>query len=75
MNNKDKGLANVWLGVCFVAIGLVDMFGRSSGRPTGKWSVIFGPLFDSFGPKGPAMAWIAIGMGFVIFGFVLKGKK
>lgn len=75
MNNKDKGLANIGLGVCGVVLGLEKMFGQSFGRPTGKWSVIFGPLFDSFGPKGPALASIAIGMVFVIFGLVLRGKK
>lgn len=75
MNNKDKGLASIGIGLCSLVFGSVDLLWVSSARPTGRWSLIFGPLFDSFGPAGPAMASMVIGIGLIFFGFVLRSKK
>jgi hypothetical protein len=75
MNNKDKGNADIGIGVCAVVLGLVKLSESSSVRPTGRWSLIFGPLFDSFGAYGPAMASLAIGGGLIIYGFFLRSKK
>ena len=75
MNNKDKGNANIGIGACSLVLGLVKMLEPSSGRPTGRWSLIFGPLFDTFGPSGPAVASILVGAALIFFGIFLRGKK
>lgn len=74
MNNKDKGNANIGIGFVGLVLGLVKLFEPPSIRPTGRWSIIFGPLFDSFGPAGPAAAFIAIGFLLIIFGIFLRCK-
>jgi hypothetical protein len=75
MNNKDKGNANIGIVICALVLGLVKLPESSSTRPTGRWSLIFGPLFDSFGSCGPAIATLAIGGGLIIFRFFLRGKN
>lgn len=75
MNNKDKGNAHIVIGAVAVLLGVLDMASLSSARPTGRWSLIFGPLFDSFGPMGPAIAHIGIGVLLVALGFFYRGKK
>ena len=75
MNNKDMGLANIGIGVCGCVLGLVELINPPTTRPTGRWSLIFGPLFDSFGPSGPAMTWFAVGVALIVFGTFLWSKK
>lgn len=75
MNNKDKGLAFFGLGGCLLVLGLAKFFDTSSLRPTGRWSLVFGPLFDAFGPPGPALGFIALGAAFACVGYVLRSKK
>ena len=75
MNNKDKGNAHIGIGAVAVVFGILEFASMSQTRPTGRWSLIFGPLFDSFGPSGPALAHFFIGILFIIFGFFLRGKK
>ena len=75
MNDKDKGNAHIALGGCSLLFGLLDLTKTSVTRPTGRWSVIFGPLFDAFGPSGPAMASVVIGIVLIFFGIVLRSKK
>jgi hypothetical protein len=75
MDNKDKGNAHIGLGAVSLTLGMVKVAYPSEQPPTGRWSLIFGPLFDSFGPMGPAIAFVAIGFLLVIFGFFLRSKK
>ena len=75
MNNKDKGNAHIVIGAAVVLLGVLDVARLTSGRPTGRWSVIFGPLFDSFGPMGPAIAYVGIGMVLVALGFFYRRQK
>jgi hypothetical protein len=75
MDNKDKGNAHIGIGAVAMVFGILEFFSMSPTRPTGRWSLIYGPLFDSFGPIGPALAHVFIGMLFIIFGFILRGKK
>ncbi|MDP1690701.1 MAG: hypothetical protein Q8L49_01845 [Burkholderiaceae bacterium] len=75
MNNKDKGLAFIGIGACLVVLALANLIQPSPARPTGRWSLIFGPLFDAFGPLGPALAFAGLGAGFALVGYILRGKK
>lgn len=75
MNNWDKGNAYAGLGGVSLVLGLVKLAYPSSDRPTGRWSLIYGPLFDYFGPLGPAIAFVAFGVMLIVFGFFLRSKK
>jgi hypothetical protein len=43
-----------------LVLGLIKLVDPPSVRPTGRWSVMYGPLFDSFGPVEPAAAFIVL---------------
>jgi hypothetical protein len=75
MDNKDKGNANIGIGLCFLVLGMTQIAYSSSTRPTGRWSFVLGPLFDSFGQLGPPMFFIIFGVLFVVFGLSLRSRK
>lgn len=75
MNRRDKAIGYLALGVCLVAIGLFDVAQPTSGRPTGRWSFLLGPLFDVFGLVGPGMFSVAVGLVFGVAGLLLWRKK
>jgi hypothetical protein len=75
MNHNDKSLANIAVGLCVLVVGISNLLDPPLVRPSGRWSAIFGPLFDAFGTNGPALALVAIGVVFIVFGIILRGKK
>jgi hypothetical protein len=75
MDKKEKANVYVGLGICSAALGFVKFAEPSSVRPTGRWSFIYGPLFDAFGQSGPAMAFVFIGAVFIGLGLFLRSKK
>jgi hypothetical protein len=74
-DKKNNGNGYVGLGLCSLVLGLVKLAELPSVRPTGRWSLIFGPLYDSFGPSGPAISSIFIGLVLIGIGFFLRSKK
>lgn len=46
-------------------MALHEWLSPTLARPTGKWSFVFGPLWDRWGSGGIIGAWI--GMGLVAF--------
>lgn len=75
MNNKEKGNGNIGIGLCGVILGIAKLISPSLERPTGRWSFIFGPLFDLFGVSGVGLINVIIGVTFIYFGFYLRRKK
>ena len=59
-----SGLRRHWdaalTGFCFLVIGLVELSGPNV-RPTGRWKLIGGLLWDAYGNAGVAMIWWTIG--------------
>jgi hypothetical protein len=75
MSNKDQGNAFIGLGLVGLIGEIFDLIYSEPSRPTGRWSLVFGPLFDSFGFIGLSVIYLFIGFIFVIFGLFLRGKK
>jgi len=64
-----------------LAVGLIALLMACSEflnpqltRPTGRWSFLFGPIWDAFGPTGLAAYWALAGLVFLAVD-VVKGKK
>lgn len=72
MNHKDWQRANIAIGSIVIALGLFNEFFGKGERPTGRWSVIFGPIFDSFGAHGLNATQILIGLVFIFFAIFKK---
>jgi len=53
----DAGLT----GFCFFVIGLIELY-KPNVRPTGRWRLIGGFLWDAFGNAGIAMIFWLIGV-------------
>ena len=75
MNNKDKGNVGIGIGLVFLVLGLTQIAYPSGGRPTGRWSFMLSPIFDTFGQLGPSIIYIGLGVLLVIVGFSLRSKK
>jgi len=70
----DKAGAKVFariMGIVLLALGVVTLWQRS-GRPTGNWSWLTGPIFDVAGNVGIALFYGALGLFLLLVGLRTK---
>lgn len=76
MNNIISWLKhNVYIllaAAVFFVIGLLEIF-KPEVRPSGRWQIITGPLWDSFGNLGLSFFTWALG-GIVVIGLIFRRK-
>lgn len=63
------------MGLLLILYGAYILMTKESGRPTGKWALVFGPIHDSFGNFGIAMAWMVTGVALALLGLLYKGDE
>jgi hypothetical protein len=72
MNSKS----NIFIGIGLVSwsLGIANYFNPTKNRPTGKWSLILGPIWDKWGASGLVGYWIAFGAILILIGYVLRRR-
>jgi hypothetical protein len=60
--------ANAWAGIGVLLLIMGGMKWITPDVPpfTGKWSWLYGPLYDAFGPRGTAVAMFSAGALFIV---------
>jgi hypothetical protein len=65
---KEKAVAWLGLGACFLVLGIMDWVNPPSPPFTGRWSWLTSWAYGALGAHGPATLYFLIGALFVIAG-------
>jgi hypothetical protein len=72
---REKSQLFIGIGLAMMIYGTVAALNETAGRPTGQWSIVLGPLYDSFGSIGVGGGFFVPGMVFLILGLIGKRDK
>ncbi len=75
LDKKLKANAFGGIGLVFFMLGIVQFIDEENSKPTGKWSFILIPIWESFGDRGIAFLWIIVGVMFIMYFLIERLKK
>jgi len=54
------------IGICSLALAIVEFVSPRTLAPTGRWSWLTAPIYESLGAYGLAILWVALGAFLVL---------
>lgn len=73
MNAKRLGFMGI--GSVLVVLGVLRLVEPSSQAPSGRWSLVLGPIYESFGSFGLGFFFVALGGVMFTVGVLFKGDQ
>jgi uncharacterized membrane protein len=74
LSPKDIAKANIGFALVAFTMAIVEYFDKTTTRPTGRWSILFGPIYDSFGSLGISIWYVLVGLLLALIAF-FKWRK
>ena len=66
LDKADAQKAVLAVGIGTWALALVEFISPHVGPPTGRWSWLIAPIYESFGSHGLAALWFVVGCFLII---------
>ena len=70
--SSTKSQAAIAFALISLIMSISELLQPQLTRPTGRWSFLFGSIWDAFGSNGIAIYWLLISLVLAIFFFRSK---
>jgi hypothetical protein len=72
---KKPSLPAVGLALLTLSMGLSEYLVPTTTKPMGRWSFVFGPIWDQWGSTGVVLYWMCLGALCIVCDQLFRSKQ